>query len=322
MTDQNILTDEQGQHPLVSVIMNCYNGEKYLREAIDSVYALTYSNWEIVFWDNASTDMSAEIARSYDKRLKYFRGDETISLGAARNKALEQAKGEFIAFLDCDDIWLPEKLEKQIPLFLADDAVGLVYSDTYFFNEEGLRKRYYARRVPYRGYQFQNLLNDYIISLETAVVRRAAIDALDYLFDERFTMIEEYDFFVRIGLDWKIDFIDEVLAKWRVHGASETWKKQDLFIQERRVMLQKLAHSERFSDVPPEAIALAYYKLQWSEAVMHWRNKDPKASRRIIDSMSDRNVKSKILWLSTFFPYAFVEPIHRFMTGEVAPGGN
>ena len=103
--------------PLVSIIMNCWNCEKYLREALDSVYAQTYPHWEIIFWDNASTDQSGEMARSYDHRLRYFKGEVTIPLGAARNKALEQAKGEFIAFLDCDDAWLPEKLEKQIPLF-------------------------------------------------------------------------------------------------------------------------------------------------------------------------------------------------------------
>ena len=67
--------NKKGQ-PLVSVIMNCYNGEKYLREAIDSIYAQTYTNWEIIFWDNASTDNSAEIAKLSDSRLKYFYGEE------------------------------------------------------------------------------------------------------------------------------------------------------------------------------------------------------------------------------------------------------
>ena len=74
----------------VSIVMNCLNGEKYLRESIDSVYGQTYKNWEIIFWDNNSTDKSAEIANSYDSRLRYFKGELTISLGAARNKALEK----------------------------------------------------------------------------------------------------------------------------------------------------------------------------------------------------------------------------------------
>ena len=103
--------------PKVSVVMNCFNSERYLREAIDSVFAQTYSDWEIVFWDNASTDNSARIAKSYGPRLKYYRGDENVSLGEARNYALGKARGEYIAFLDCDDLWAPDKLQKQIPLF-------------------------------------------------------------------------------------------------------------------------------------------------------------------------------------------------------------
>jgi len=94
--------------PRVSVIMNCLNGEKYLREAIESAYAQTYKNWEIIFWDNASTDKSAEIAKSFDEKIRYFRSDENYCVGKVRNLALAQAKGEFIAFLDCDDTWLPE----------------------------------------------------------------------------------------------------------------------------------------------------------------------------------------------------------------------
>ena len=113
--------------PTVSVIMNCFNGEKYLREAIDSVYAQTYKNWEIIFWDNASTDNSAEIAKSYDEKLRYFRGEKTVPLYAARNLALKQAKGKYIAFLDCDDYWLPQKLERQVEIFESDKKIGLVY---------------------------------------------------------------------------------------------------------------------------------------------------------------------------------------------------
>ncbi|MEB3828453.1 glycosyltransferase family 2 protein, partial [Phormidium sp. CCY1219] len=115
--------DSHKDYPLVSVIMNCYNGEKYLKEAIDSVYAQTYPNWEIIFVDNASVDQTAAIANSYDNRLKYFRNPLTVKLGESRNIACEHAKGEFLAFLDCDDIWMPDKLELQIPLFLENQSV-------------------------------------------------------------------------------------------------------------------------------------------------------------------------------------------------------
>ena len=77
---------------------------KYLEEAIDSIYAQTYSNWVVIFWDNASTDNSATIANSYDDRVKYYLAPKTTSLGNARNLALKKAKGKYIAFLDSDDV--------------------------------------------------------------------------------------------------------------------------------------------------------------------------------------------------------------------------
>ena len=106
------------RQPLVSIIINCFNGEEYLREALESVISQTYKNWEIIFWDNQSTDKSAEIFKSYqDSRLKYYlASSHTKILYEARNYALKKATGDFIAFLDADDYWLPDKLEKQIPL--------------------------------------------------------------------------------------------------------------------------------------------------------------------------------------------------------------
>ena len=92
--------------PLVSVIMNCFNGEQYLREAIDSVIAQTYQNWELIFYDNQSIDNSAEIFNSYkDSRFKYYYAKEHTNLFKARNIAIEESKADFFAFLDTDDLW-------------------------------------------------------------------------------------------------------------------------------------------------------------------------------------------------------------------------
>jgi len=118
--------------PLVSVLMNCFNGEKYLREAIDSIINQTYKNWEIIFIDNCSIDNSAEIAESYkDERIKYYRTRKNIPLYAARNIAIDKCNGEYIGFLDCDDIWLEDKLEKQI--VLAMDGHDIVFGRYHTF---------------------------------------------------------------------------------------------------------------------------------------------------------------------------------------------
>ena len=102
-------------NPLISIIMNCYNGEKYLQEALDSVINQTYKNWELIFFDNLSTDNSQKIFNSYlDHRFFYYKSNTHIPLTQARNKAVNKCKGEFIAFLDIDDWWENFKLEKQI----------------------------------------------------------------------------------------------------------------------------------------------------------------------------------------------------------------
>lgn len=320
MTGSSGVTTESVNQPLVSVIMNCLNGERYLRQAIDSVYAQSYSNWEIIFWDNASCDGSAEIALAYgDGRLRYFRGETTVPLGHARNLAIKQSRGELIAFLDCDDLWLPGKLALQVPLFLVDSEVGLVYSDTYFFNETGLQKRLYADKRPYRGNRFGDLLNRYLVSLETAVVRKSALESLDHWFDERFQMIEEYDLFVRVGLDWKIDFVPDVLAQWRVHGQSLSWKSPDSFVHETRVMLEKLQEFPKVQSDHLADLSFAWHHQILGEARVCWKNGDGRAARMRIRNDSRRSRKAYMMWVASFLPYSIVESVYRVLMGTVTP---
>ena len=99
--------------PTFSVIMNCLNGERFVREAIESVFDQTFTDWEIIFFDSGSADKSVEIAASYGERVKVFTLDEPVPLGQARQEAVDMATGDFLAFLDVDDVWLPFKLELQ-----------------------------------------------------------------------------------------------------------------------------------------------------------------------------------------------------------------
>ena len=145
---------------LVSIIINCFNGEKYLHEALDSVITQTYNNWEIIFWDNQSIDKSAEIFKSYkDSRLKYYCApSHTSILYEARNYALKKTNGDFIAFLDVDDWWLPNKLEKQIPLF-DDSDVGVVYGNEWRLFEKKNKKEIYKHVI---DMVLKNNLNEFI----------------------------------------------------------------------------------------------------------------------------------------------------------------
>ncbi len=223
--------------PKVSVLMNCYNGEAYLKEAIDSIYAQTFQDFEIIFWDNCSTDGSLDITLNYDSRLRYFRGEKNVPLYAARNLALAKTEGEIIAILDVDDIWMPTKLERQLPLF-DNPKVGLVYSDTYFLKDGKIIGQFFKNRSPKRGNVFNQLFtSNYFLSLETVMFRKKVLEEWSYAFDDRFNHIGDADLFRRIALNWEVDFINRPLAYWRVHAKSLSWAHAHGFYKETKKLI-------------------------------------------------------------------------------------
>ena len=292
--------------PLVSVIMNCYNSEKYLKEAIDSVYAQTYTNWEIIFWDNNSNDNSAEIASSYDDSLKYFKAEKTIPLCHARNAALERCNGEFIAFLDCDDIWLFDKLEKQIPLF-NNKEVGLVYGDSLFFNESGVVKRNLEKRRAYTGQAFQEILKDYMLDIETVVVRASLVKKHNIIFNNKLTIIQDAEFFLRICYFSKIDYISDVVAKWRVHNDSLSKKRHYDMLEEMDLMYMSL--NDSFPTLDREyrkSFLVAKSNLVISKAIYYWRIDEKNKMRTWLKASPVFRIKVLVLYLCSFFKYQFI----------------
>ena len=233
--------------PLVSVIMNCFNGEEYLHESVSSVIKQTYKNWEIIFWDNLSTDKSAEIFKSFnDSRLKYYCASSHADiLYVARNLALNKAKGDFIAFLDVDDFWLPEKLEKQIPLF-ENAEVGLVYGNVFRLLQKRNRKEIYKTNLP-KGNIANELLNDYVIGSPSYVIRKKTLESLEYLFDENFHIIGDFDLNLRIAKKWKIYCIQSPVATARIHGKNESLLKKEQEIDELKIWCEKMKTDSFFS---------------------------------------------------------------------------
>ena len=221
------------RQPLVSIIMNCYNGKKFLREAIDSVIAQTYTHWEIIFWDNQSTDGSADILKSYDDpRLRYFYAPKHTFLYEARNYAINESCGDLIAFLDVDDWWAPEKLEKQVPLF-ENPEVGIVCSNYWLVNERKKQppKKMLRQPVP-TGRPLNELLKHYFVGMLTLVVRRTAFEQLDYGCDPRYHVIGDFDLVIRLSVSWKLDCIQEPLAYCRWHSDNESTRHRERSIKE------------------------------------------------------------------------------------------
>ena len=302
--------------PLVSVIMNCYNGEKYLREAIDSVYSQTYQNWEIVLLDNASTDHTAEIAKGFDQKLRYFRNDITVPLGQARNLALQQAQGKLIAFLDSDDVWQPSKLEKQIPLFENAPLVGLVFADTILcYKEDGRSVSYFVEHgyYPPKGKIFSALLQNYSIPMLTAVIRKEVLETLDEWFDESFRVCDDFDFFLRVAYEWDGDYVNEPLASCLIHSEAATVRLYRYAATEKLRTLEKLRR--RYPDVDERyRVELGKLRRQiaYTQGKSLWRDGKNAAARAEFRSHMG-SPKFLVTYFSAFLPYPWFEAPIRWL---------
>jgi len=231
-----------GRHnnlPLVSVIMNCFNGEKYLRDAIDSVISQTYKNWEIIFWDNQSKDKSLEIFKNYkDKRLKYFLANQHTSLYKARNLAIEKSNGDYIAFLDTDDLWEKDKLELQMNLF-NNPEVGVVFSNAWIIKKKIKNKKIHEKKKLPQGYIYDNLIKHYNVGIVTAVIKKEYYFKLKKKFDERFSIIGDFDLFLRLSKISKFESIQKPLASYRLHGKNLSIIHKEKEVEECELWVQE-----------------------------------------------------------------------------------
>ena len=298
-------------HPKVSMIMNCLNGEQYLKQAMDSVFEQTYDDWEVIFFDNASTDDSAAIAKSYGERVRYFKSQTTYPLGKARNLAINETKGEFIAFLDCDDIWLPQKLEKQVALLEKDSEVALVFSDMMVFDGSKDIYQYLGKHKPPLRNIFRELLVNYFIGIVSVVIRKSAVKDIGW-FDERFENIEDMDLFLRIAYLFKLDYVDEPLVKWRLHEKSQTFKKYGLFADEWDLLLEKLIGLyPGFKENYAKEIRGYASKTTQLRVLGEWLNHRPINARKLLNNTDLEQISRFGYLVLTFFPTSIFFPLYK-----------
>ena len=250
--------------PLVSVIMNCFNGEKYLCEAIESVISQKYKNWELIFWDNLSIDSSAEIFNKYnDTRLKYFLADKHTNLSEARALAIEKSQGELITFLDVDDYWKDAILETQVALYKDDDVV-FSCGNFYIITEHSKQSRVFKKGKIPSGYVLNNLLVNYSVGMLTLAVRRSA-----YLsaggFSSDYHIIGDFDLVMRLAINGKMGSFQEPLAYCRKDGNNESILKVDLNIQELKSWYKK--NGDSYKKTNNKAIDIFYSTILYIESV-------------------------------------------------------
>ena len=217
--------------PLVSVIMNCHNGQKFLSDAIQSIINQTYKNWELIFWDNFSTDGSKKILSQFkDKRIKYFKSKKFTSLYKARNLAIQNVKGEFISFLDTDDMWQKDKLEKHMNFFSKNKDYKIVYSNYYIYDETKKKKFIKFKKTLSSGIIFEEQLKNYTAAINTICLRSSIFK--ENSFNDNFDIIGDFDLFLKLSENKKIGYMHDMLAVYRLHKSNLSKKKIDQYANE------------------------------------------------------------------------------------------
>ena len=252
--------------------------------------------------------------------MRYFRGESIVPLGEGRNLALAQARGRYLAFLDCDDLWKPTKLERQVALFEANPRVGLVCTDTEIFDGKRVFKRLFAETSPQRGMAFAALMQRQWISMSSAMVSREALTSLSAekissgqginggWFDQSLNVCEEADVFYRIAHDWQLDHVDEPLTLWRVHGGNTTFRKFGQFADETLRILEK--HRALYPGYDQEyagLVELMTRRAGFQKAVALWREGHNSAAREAIRPWRNSGLKYKLFWWASFLPGVFFD---------------
>ena len=260
----------------ISVIIPNYNYAHYVGAAIESVMAQTYDNFELIVVDNGSTDNSKQVLEKFEKKyspqLQVVFQDNRGQAGS-RNRGIEESKGDLIAFLDADDVWMPNKLEEQIKLFI-DPIIGLVYS-SYWISDQNLNQ-IKIQDAKYRGDVLNcfahNLATGVVVGGESnAIIRRKCFDELGY-FDTDLEESTGWDMYRRISSCYQIDYVDLPLMKYRIHG-NNLHKTNEIMYQQLEIQARKLFEDPKCSRIF-HLRRKCYSQVHYGIASAHYKSKN------------------------------------------------
>ncbi len=243
-------------NPLVSIIVPTYNRAHLLGRAINSVLCQTFKDWELIIIDDNSNDNTIDIINNFlnkGQKIIYIKLDKN-SGGASlpRNVGINIAKGDYIAFLDSDDEWLPEKLEKQVNLFLKlEKDVGIVYTGAFFIDQN---KNIRIKRAIDKGFIYEKELSYNPVGSPSRVMVRSECFKNCGLFDDSLLCAEDWDMWIRISKNYKVEYIDIPLVNYiessdsisinfnkLIIGYKKLWEKHNIFKSDRYIISNNYA---------------------------------------------------------------------------------
>lgn len=270
--------------PLISIQMPAFNAERYIARSIESALCQTYPHWELVVVNDGSMDQTAEIiAGFHDPRIRVFyqpNGGEA----AARNTALQNTRGEYLTFLDADDLYLPDHLERIVQFFQDHPETGGVYTNGAYINQDGERLKLLSdrRRGPFTGDIFAEVIRSsdvfgapLCVALKTQVIREHSLT-----FDTRITIGPDWDFLAEYAEVATFEYIDAVTCLYRVHPSQiSTRTGSSKRTQSLALCREKSIHRKRFGDCSVAVRVAVFYDLlinllrgqpERQAAVMRW----------------------------------------------------
>jgi glycosyltransferase involved in cell wall biosynthesis len=241
--------NSENKVPKVSVVIPAYNAMKYLPETVDSVFKQTYHNFEVLIINDGSTDNTDHWASQLSQKEPKVKLISQPNQGVqkARNRGIKEARGEYIAFLDADDLWEPTKLQKQVDALDRNLAAGLCYTWTALADEQGKATgRVIASRAEGNVWQQLTEIN-FVCCGSTPLIRRSCFDTTG-LFAEDLRFSEDWDMWLRIALKYPFVVIKEPLIRYRQHEAGISKNCQSM-LETSRILIER-----NFANVPTELL--------------------------------------------------------------------
>ena len=244
--------------PRVSVVMAAKNYGRFLAEAVESVFAQTIDDWELLVVDDGSNDDTQTVLRPFlvDRRVRSIRSDR-LGQPRAKNLGVRLSAGEFVAFLDADDAWEPTKLERQLAVFTDQPAVGVCFTKRTLMDETGRPVPGNDPPNPPRGRVLEAMFLRNFVCFSSAMVRRQVFDHVG-TFDPEWDLSIDYDLWLRVARFHEFEYVDEPLVRYRTGHGNLSKKLADRVATADAIMTRAVFRRGLRSDLPQATVAEGY----------------------------------------------------------------
>ena len=286
---------------LVSVVLNCLNGERFLKRSIESVLNQTSDILEIVFIDNGSTDLSAHIAKGYGPKISYYKNDKTVPLGKARHQGIMLSKGDLIAFIDADDEWEKDKIARQI--ILMNNQVSFVFSNTKMSGGQGRDFFLFDYFSPNLDDIFNSILEKDFIATSSVIFKKSLYTNSNQKYNCNLTIECDRDLFIRLAGECKMDYVADFLVTRYLYNTSTSFRKNTNSILELQSLEESINnYCRNQNDNASSSLPIFNSRLNILKGRHFWQLGDL-YNARLSFSKSNEKKANLMLILSYIYPF-------------------